>query len=206
VAAGVSSRAGPTQGPDPVGPGCIVLVVGPSGAGKDTILREARRDLASDARFFFPTRVVTREPGAHEEHATLSCQAFEDWLARGAFALHWRAHGLWYGIPAEADRAAQRGHTVVFNASRHVVPTAKKRYAATAVIFVNAALDLRIARLAARNREPPEEIRTRLERSVSSFGASDADVIIDNNRTALEAATRMTEWLRALSNRRADQS
>ena len=37
-----------------------MLVVGPSGAGKDAVLRVARERLAGDRRFVFPSRVVTR--------------------------------------------------------------------------------------------------------------------------------------------------
>ena len=57
-------------------PGGFVLVVGPSGAGKDTLLGLARRELAGDPRFLFARRVVTRESSTAEEHDCLSPAAF----------------------------------------------------------------------------------------------------------------------------------
>ena len=45
---------------EPIGPGWLVLIVGPSGAGKDTLIKIARRNLANEGRVKFPRRVVTR--------------------------------------------------------------------------------------------------------------------------------------------------
>ena len=202
MAADAFSRPASSEQPAAISPGYVVLIVGPSGAGKDTVLREAREILAGDDRFFFPRRVVTRPENASEEHTSLSCQAFEDQLKRGAFTLHWRAHGLHYGIPAEADDATRRGETVVFNTSRHAVPAARTRYAATAVVVIDAPIEVRVARLAARNRERPEEIQARLERVVSEFTLADADLTIDNGGTPQEAAHLLIDWLRALPTRR----
>ena len=76
-------------------PGRLVLVVGPSGAGKDSLLREAARILAADRHIVFPRRVITRPShDATEAHDSLSVADFLEAQAEGRFALSWEAHGL----------------------------------------------------------------------------------------------------------------
>ncbi len=90
----------------------LVAVVGPSGAGKDTLMGLARARLDADARFRFVQRAITRPAEAGgEAHRPLSVPAFEAEQAAGAFALSWNVHGLLYGIPRdiEADLAGAAG-------------------------------------------------------------------------------------------------
>jgi ribose 1,5-bisphosphokinase len=205
VAAGASSslsaHPGTADRARAVGPGWVVLVVGPSGAGKDSVLNEARVRLAGDARFVFPRRVVTRVADGSEDHASLSRDAFEDLAARGGFALHWHAHGHRYGIPAEADVAVRAGRTAVFNASRQIVPVARGRYAGLAVVMVDAPVEIRAARLATRNREHAEQVLARLGRVVTGFSAEEADLVIDNSGPLTDSADRLVRWLQMLAAR-----
>jgi ribose 1,5-bisphosphokinase len=197
VAAGASSDPGaPLQAAAAVGPGRVVLVVGPSGAGKDSVLNAVRTRLAGDDRFFFPRRVVTRTADGSEDHASLTCEAFEAMAARGGFALHWHAHGHRYGIPAAADEAVRAGRTVVFNASRQVVAAARERYAGVAVVMIDVPVEIRAARLATRNRERAEQVLARLGRVVAGFSVADVDLTIDNSGTLEAAAGRLVQWLR----------
>lgn len=91
--------------------GRLVLVVGPSGAGKDTLMRLAQEQLRDDRRFIFVRRVITRKADAAlEDHDTMSEAAFAAAEAAGAFMLSWRAHGLGYGLPRSvADEIAAGG-------------------------------------------------------------------------------------------------
>jgi ribose 1,5-bisphosphokinase len=67
-----------------------VLVVGPSGAGKDTVLAYARQHLAGYEHVVFPRRVITRPPGPGEDYESVTEAEF----ATRRFALSWAAHGL----------------------------------------------------------------------------------------------------------------
>ena len=89
-----------------IGPGRLVLVVGPSGAGKDTLLSGARALCRDNAEICFARRVVTRPSSDAEDHDSIDEAAFGDATARGLFAFCWQAHGHHYGIP----RGINDGH------------------------------------------------------------------------------------------------
>lgn len=179
--------------------GLVVLVVGPSGAGKDAILAAVRSRFAGDSRFLFPTRIVTRPPSGAEENKTVSEDEFEALVREGALALHWSAHGLRYGLSTALDDAVNRGGVVVFNASRRVIALARERYTC-AVVYIDAPLHVRAQRLSARNRERAEDIAARLERT-GGFEPRLADLVIDNNGSLCEAAERLGDWLIAARSR-----
>jgi ribose 1,5-bisphosphokinase len=179
-----------------LGPGRVVLLVGPSGAGKDAVLMKARRRLAFRTDFTFPRRVVTREPGAAEDHDCVSLGEFNARLEQGRFALAWHAHGLSYGIPVEIDTAVRRGGSVVCNASRSIMLQARARYRNLAVVLVEAPAELRAQRLAGRQREGGQDLALRLARA-SNFRTTDADLVIENAGALTTAAAVLVDWLLA---------
>jgi phosphonate metabolism protein PhnN/1,5-bisphosphokinase (PRPP-forming) len=138
----------------------LVLVVGPSGAGKDTLLAAARAALRHDARFRFAQRVITWPTDAGgEDHEAITEHEF----AARDFALQWQAHGLCYGIPAEVIGSCE---VVVANVSRTVVAEAAAQFSVR-VIEVTAPPEVLAARLAARGREDEADVAARLARPVS---------------------------------------
>ena len=90
---------------DQIGPGTFVAVVGPSGAGKDTLIRAVRAEIGSDPHFHFVRRLVTRSaaPG-DEDHDTIDPDEFDLMIGEGRCALAWRAHGLGYALPSRSTR------------------------------------------------------------------------------------------------------
>ncbi|MEO9615418.1 MAG: phosphonate metabolism protein/1,5-bisphosphokinase (PRPP-forming) PhnN [Nitratireductor sp.] len=170
--------------------GAFVAVVGPSGAGKDTLMSYARGRLSGEDghAVHFVRRVITRAPdGGTEDHDALSVQAFLEAKANGAFALSWVAHGLHYGLPAVVDDRIAAGATVVANLSRTAIPALRARYRNVAVAFVTAAPAIRAARLAARGRETREEILARLSRAAAGEDEIPAPVTVIQNDDTLEA-------------------
>jgi ribose 1,5-bisphosphokinase len=75
-----------------------VVVVGPSGAGKDTLIAIARDHCRDHANIVFPRRVVTRARTAAEDHDSVSDDIFDARARSGAFAVWWEAHGLKYAF------------------------------------------------------------------------------------------------------------
>ena len=63
--------------------GTLILVIGPSGAGKDSIIAGAAERLRDDKRILFARRVITRPAHAGgENHLAVSAGEFAEW--RGA--------------------------------------------------------------------------------------------------------------------------
>jgi ribose 1,5-bisphosphokinase len=174
----------------PIGPGRLVLVVGPSGAGKDTLIELARAALKDDPAVVFPRRVVTRAASAAEAHDSMSEDEFERAARAGAFALTWDAHGLRYGIPASIDSDIRAGRTVVCNVSRTIIAPARRRYAAVAVALVTAPAELLAARLKARARGSDGDIAQRLARG-DAFTDIAADYVIANTGAPADGAAAL---------------
>ena len=154
----------------PAAGGCLVLVVGPSGAGKDTLLRMAGAALREDARYCFPRRYITRPAGdPHEDHIALTEEAFRVKERNGEFALAWHAHGLSYALPGTVRNLVAEGRVVAANVSRSVVAETGSRFARVGVVQVTANRETLALRLGERGRESGEESARRLARPAPAF-------------------------------------
>ena len=159
-------------------PGLFVAVVGPSGAGKDSVINGARTRFAVNPNVVFARRIITRLADGSELHDTLSEPMFQRAIQNNEFAMWWQANGLHYGLSAHIHDDIDAGRTVIANLSREKVAAARAVFQRCAVIHINASPDVLIARLAQRGRESGLEQAARLQR----IGASvKADVVIMNN-------------------------
>ncbi len=166
----------------------LVLVVGPSGAGKDTLIDGARQALAGDARFRFVRRAITRpESAGGEDHEFVAPEEFARRRAAGGYALHWHAHGLDYGIPVDIAEDLRAGRVVVANVSRAVVADAAMRFPVR-VLAITAPVSVRAGRLAARGREAVADIAARLAREDTLPEGAD---IVMNDATPQEGIARV---------------
>lgn len=160
-----------------IGPGRLVLVVGPSGAGKDTLLNLARAACAGNPGIVFPRRLVTREASAFEDNLQVDDETFERLLAEGALAVHWGAHGHRYALPRSVEDEIRASHTVVANVSRMVVDPLRQNYADVVVVAISAPPEVLAERLAARARGSDGAIEHRLARSVDDTVAPDITIV-----------------------------
>ena len=82
--------------------GSLLYVMGPSGAGKDSVLGRARALLPSDAPVVFAHRYITRPADTGgENHVAVTRAEFAMRRDHGLFAYHWGAHGNDYGVGRE---------------------------------------------------------------------------------------------------------
>ena len=178
--------------------GTLVLVVGPSGAGKDTLIGAAKVALAGDSRFVFPRRSVTRPSIATiEDHDSVTAEQFALRKANGAYALSWDAHGLSYGLPASLADDLAAGRVVVSNGSRAMVGAAQQKFPGTVVLLVEASADVRARRLSGRGRESAAEVSERLAREVPDVPAG--AVRIDNSGSLADGSARFVAALRVIA-------
>lgn len=169
----------------------LVLVVGPSGAGKDTLLDAARAALAGDPRFSFVRRVITRpaEAGGEAHEAVTEAE-----FAARDFALAWDAHGLRYGIPAGIATDLAAGRMVIANVSRSIIAEARRRFPVR-VIEVTAPPEVLAARLVTRGRETAADIAARLARSVAVPDGIALETVMND----ADLETGVTRFLAALT-------
>jgi ribose 1,5-bisphosphokinase len=160
-----------------IGPGRLILVVGPSGAGKDTLLGLARAACAGDDSIVFARRVVTREASSFEDNEQLSGYDFLAAVGRGEFAMHWEAHGHHYGLPRTINDDIRAGRTVVANVSRTVIASMRRMYANVVVIAITAPAEVLEQRLAMRARASDGALQDRLARNVADEVAPDKTIV-----------------------------
>lgn len=182
--------------------GSLVLVVGPSGVGKDTLIGGARQALDNDKRFTFVRRIVTRKADAAlEDHDSLPLEDFRKMEEAGRFALSWDAHDLRYALPLSVDTDLALGRVVVANVSRHVVAEAREKYPTCSVILITAEISRRAERLTRRGRESPEQITPRLARESAPVPAGISPIVIDNSGIVAIGVTAFVMALRAIAAR-----
>jgi ribose 1,5-bisphosphokinase len=173
----------------------LVYVMGPSGAGKDTLLAYARAHV-DPSRILFAHRYITRSMTATgENHIALSRAEFDARRDAGLFGLSWESHGNAYGVGAEIDLWREHNFVVVVSGARAAWPAAQDRYTNILGVLIDAPADLRAGRLAARGREDEAAIRARMAREIPM--ALDANIHrLDNSGSVEAAGDALTHLLR----------
>lgn len=176
-----------------------MLVVGPSGAGKDSIIRHARDRLRDNPAFHFPRRVVTRIADAEaEDHDSLGDAEFEALAKAEGFAFEWQAHGLKYGVPRSVLDRLKMGAVVAVNVSRTIIAEVAARFPQAAVVEITAAAQIRAARIAARGRETLEDALARSRREVPLPAVAIPSYQIVNDRSLADAGEAFCDLLHQL--------
>ena len=184
-----------------IGPGRLILVVGPSGSGKDTLLGLAKAACAEDRSIVFPRRVITREASVSEDNEEVSLGTFQEALARNEYAMHWEAHGHCYALSRAIDDDIRAGHTVVANVSRTVVAAMRRAYANVLVVSITAPPNVLAERLAMRGRGSDGRIEHRLHRTVGEAAAAPDATIVNTGSAEYHAR----QFIRVIKGERWDE-
>jgi ribose 1,5-bisphosphokinase len=178
----------------------LVWVMGPSGAGKDSVLAWARARLDGTARVLFAHRYATRPPDPrHPGEVALGAGEFALRRAEGLFAFAWEAWGVGYAVGTEVRAWTARGLAVAVSGSREHFVAAAHRDADVLPVLVTASPAVRAQRLRARAREPEAEIVARLARGDALAPAHPALVTIVNDGALEDAGARLVGLLRGVA-------
>jgi ribose 1,5-bisphosphokinase len=161
----------------------LIYVIGPSGAGKDSLLNGLRQDIADITKpppFHFAQRTITRNHHqSNEDHEAVEASNFDLLINSNAFALNWFANGLRYGVRHKELAPMSEGIWVIVNGSRTYLEEAKLRFPGLTVLHITAPIDVLRARLLSRGRENGQAIEERLSRS-QSFVLEPQDLCVSN--------------------------
>jgi ribose 1,5-bisphosphokinase len=187
--------------------GTMIAVVGPSGAGKDSLIDFARRSLAGNDGIAFVRRFITRDADAgSEDHHAVSVAEFEAMRDAGRFAVHWGAHDLHYGIPADTLAALADGKTLIANGSRAAIADFHKAYGKLLVVAVTADPAVIAARLKTRGRENDASIARRLARAQQDWHVDCCAAVIDNSGALAVAGAEFVKLILQTARGSAPQS
>lgn len=176
--------------------GLWVFVCGPSGAGKDSVMNWATRQLAGRSDIVFARRLVTRASRPDSDHDAVTPQQFARMLNSGALAWRWQAHGFHYGVSAHYAAQVAAGRVVVVNGSRQHVGALDA--AQVRVVQIVAEAQQLALRMAQRGRDAPQEVAARLARN-ARFRELRADCTIVNQGELADAGRQLADYLRHAS-------
>lgn len=169
--------------------GTLAAFVGPSGAGKDTLMEAVHAALPHS---HLVRRVITRPTEAGgEDFDGVTVAEFETRADAGEFVLRWGAHGLYYGIPASVCDVLETTPLALVNLSRGVLAQAAEHFPQLHVLNITAAPEVLAARLAGRGRETPEQILKRLSRKLAIFPEGLRVTEVVNEGTVDQAVARI---------------
>ncbi|MDO5692110.1 MAG: phosphonate metabolism protein/1,5-bisphosphokinase (PRPP-forming) PhnN [Pseudomonadota bacterium] len=183
----------------------LIYVMGPSGAGKDSVLQWAREHLPATKAglpLHWARRTITRAPTDRgEQHESVSVALFHQLAHDGAFALQWEANQTSYGIRTEALAPLAWGDGVIVNGSRAHCPQALARFPRMKLVHVTASAATLRERLLARGRESADAVEQRLSRLAGNQPPA-AHLEIVNDGALADAGRVLLDWLQAQESRK----
>ncbi|MAY61124.1 MAG: phosphonate metabolism protein/1,5-bisphosphokinase (PRPP-forming) PhnN [Rhizobiales bacterium] len=186
----------PISGEAPRGSGGLIVILGPSGAGKDSILAYARERLTERDDIHFVRRAITRPPhDMSEDFLPMTEAAFDTALAAGRYCFHWRANGLRYGLPQSMLGFVEDGGLAVVNGSRAAHPAMCELFPSLRSVLVRVDGSVLRERLRSRGREDKAEIEARIARAETYLDAIEPDVVIDNSGAIEESGERFIAYV-----------
>jgi len=182
----------------------LVIVSGPSGVGKDTVI-EALRKLPSAAHYHYVVTCTTRPRRPYESDGVhyhfLEPEDFRRLRDAGGLLEANEVHGHWYGTPRKDVRSAlQRGDNVILKIDVQGAAVIKHKVPEALLVFLVAPSDEDLfGRLQARATETADELDTRQRNAALELARQkDYDYVVVNETGQVDhTAARVDEIIRA---------
>ncbi len=148
--------------------GKLVVISGPSGVGKGTILGKM---MEKDKSLSFSVSATTRDPRPGEvdgvHYYFITKEQFEDWIAKGEF-LEYDAHAAnYYGTPRRQAEDKQKNGSVLLDIEPKGAEQVKKAAPEAVLVFIMPpSIEELERRLRGRGDTPEDQIQMRMERAL----------------------------------------
>ena len=156
--------------------GRLIVVSGPSGAGKDTLIRAALEAIPELALIASATTRKPREGEVRDiDHVFLSREEFERWIEEGRL-LEWAEYsGNLYGTPKHSvEELLEIGRSVLLRIELQGARQIKERRPDAVMVFVRApSLEETRRRLERRATETSESVESRMATAIREVAARD---------------------------------
>ena len=161
----------------------IVIVLGASGSGKTTIFHAIEERETAYIPVCYTTRDCRNGEKEGNPYHLVSKETFEQLKQSGKIVFGYECHGNHYGIPDTITEAYKKKKNVFLGVSRKLIPLIKDKYSRVKIVYLDVDYYVLKKRLEERNREQPDEIKKRLEKSIelSAWAREHADYVIKNN-------------------------
>lgn len=191
----------------------LVIISGPSGVGKDTIIA-ALAARPRDPDYHYVVTCTTRAPRPGEvpgvSYNFLSAEAFHSLRAAGELLEANKVHGHWYGTPRrQVAEALAEGHDVILKIDVQGAQVIKERVPDALLVFiVPPSLEALFQRLRSRATESADELEIRQRNAAIELARQgDYDRVVVNetgeiDRTAAEIEAIIAQEKRRNSARR----
>ena len=177
-------------------PGILVLVVGNSGSGKDSIISGVVKRFPPNLKKIHLTqRYITRPASETEDNIATTPEVFKEMSLQKKFALEWHIYDLDYGVPIDIDDWLKKGHPVIVNVSRTIVKKARCIYRNILVVFIKVSFEITFQRIKERARESGKLLQERIQRAKDNQTFPDADFIVDNSGDLDDAVNNFLSFL-----------